>query len=395
VPFYGLARLWPREPTLNGVYAVDDSRRRQLLEAKLRALVRSVRPDLTAAVVDDDDAGRPRVPTGCAAAVTSDGDAWFLAGDEPIRALGPALVWFDRAQPSGIRNLVVDDGDAVATLARRVVAFRPERRPVLHAVVGSHLDVVVIADLAGAVAQSEPLLRFDREQFVARVPPAVRTPVEALLDALATVDALAIELDQSGLLTTVRGLEVARLFVGDEEAWFEVGVGRFDRYAGRELRGALPLDRRGPGPEIDLLRNAVATVLEHRRADAPEHQLRTLRAECWLRSQIVTDPTRAGFDAATKFTPAAPPVPVPDLVTRSIAPAVAVGEVVVCSTGIDLDLVPAAAHAWLQAAHALGGHPRLTLVVPERDDHAVHAVQLAALEPQLHARKVAISGDWR
>jgi hypothetical protein len=64
--------------------------------------------------------------------------------------------------------------------------------------------------------------------------------------------------------------------------------------------------------------------------------------------------------------------------------------VVVCSVGIDLDLVPFAADARLAA-----GRPdaRLVLVVPERDAHPVTR-ELATLL-RVPAEIVAVPGEWR
>jgi hypothetical protein len=63
--------------------------------------------------------------------------------------------------------------------------------------------------------------------------------------------------------------------------------------------------------------------------------------------------------------------------------------VVVCSTGIDVDLVPAAADARLSD----GRDARLVLVVPEGDDHPVtHALAAALADP---AEVVTLPGDWR
>ena len=78
-------------------------------------------------------------------------------------------------------------------------------------------------------------------------------------------------------------------------------------------------------------------------------------------------------------------------------PAVAVGDgatgpvVVVCSVGIDLDLVPHAADARLAAT---GGHEaRLVLVVPERDAHPVtRALAERLVAP---AELVPLAGEWR
>lgn len=63
--------------------------------------------------------------------------------------------------------------------------------------------------------------------------------------------------------------------------------------------------------------------------------------------------------------------------------------VVVCSTGIDVDLVPAAADVRLTD----GRQARLILAVPEADDHPLIRDLAGALaEP---AEIVAIPGDWR
>ncbi|HSH59111.1 MAG TPA: hypothetical protein VK988_05610, partial [Acidimicrobiales bacterium] len=63
--------------------------------------------------------------------------------------------------------------------------------------------------------------------------------------------------------------------------------------------------------------------------------------------------------------------------------------VVVCSTGIDVDLVPAAADVRLGD----GRGARLILAVPEVDDHPLIRDLAAALaEP---AEVVPIQGDWR
>jgi hypothetical protein len=74
---------------------------------------------------------------------------------------------------------------------------------------------------------------------------------------------------------------------------------------------------------------------------------------------------------------------------RDIACATGPDAVLVCSVGVDLDLVPAAAEARL----ALASDARLLLVVPERDDHPVTRALAARLKQP--AEVVAVSGDWR
>jgi hypothetical protein len=63
--------------------------------------------------------------------------------------------------------------------------------------------------------------------------------------------------------------------------------------------------------------------------------------------------------------------------------------VVVCSTGVDVDLVPTAVDARL----ADGREARLVLVVPERDDHPAHATLAASLVEPAEVRTVP--DDWR
>jgi hypothetical protein len=74
---------------------------------------------------------------------------------------------------------------------------------------------------------------------------------------------------------------------------------------------------------------------------------------------------------------------------RDIACATASDAVVVCSVGVDLDLVPAAAEARL----ALAPDARLVLAVPERDDHP--ATRALAKRLKVPAEVVAVPGDWR
>jgi hypothetical protein len=98
------------------------------------------------------------------------------------------------------------------------------------------------------------------------------------------------------------------------------------------------------------------------------------------------DPQRIGLD---RLVPASSTRPRVGLRERDIACAVGDDAVVVCSVGVDLDLVPAAADARL--AHAPDA--RLILVIPERDDHP--ATRAVAARLKAPADVVALSGDWR
>lgn len=189
---------------------------------------------------------------------------------------------------------------------------------------------------------------------------------------------------EHGVLTgEVLGLEVARVVVEELGAFLEVGVGKHDRYAQRLMHR----DR----PPLEALTAAVATVRRMRRPEAPAHQANRLSQERWLRWTLVAHPDVVG---ASSLQPVPSTVPRTDLLQRS--PAAAAGAdadgrplVVVCSTGIDVDLVPAAADVRLSD----GRQARLVLAVPAADDHPVTRELAAALtEP---AEVVTIPGDWR
>jgi hypothetical protein len=162
-----------------------------------------------------------------------------------------------------------------------------------------------------------------------------------------------------------------------------VGVGKHDRHAQQLVWSDVPTH--------DALVAAVATVREHRRVDAPHHPLNRIAPERWLRALIVARPELAG---ARQLAPAPAPVERDDLRLPSPAAATGIDEsdrplVVVCSTGIDADLVPTAVDARL----ADGRAARLVLIVPERDDHPAHAALAAAL---VHPAEVhTVPDDWR
>jgi hypothetical protein len=61
----------------------------------------------------------------------------------------------------------------------------------------------------------------------------------------------------------------------------------------------------------------------------------------------------------------------------------------VCSVGVDLDFVPAAADAW----RAQGDEPELVLCVPEGDDHRVTRELVDDL--RFPARIATVSREWR
>ena len=282
---------------------------------------------------------------------------WVLADETPERALGGALAW---GRQKGVEELHVLAGHGAGGLARRAMTFADPPR--VWRVEGTSL----------VPARPEP------------APPPPELPAQAQDFVAVLAEAGVDPVVEHGVLTgEVLGLEVARVVVDDLGAFLEVGVGKHDRYAQRLMHH----DR----PPLDALAAAAEAVREVRRPGAPAHQVNRLAQERWLRSVLVSRPALVG---ASTLAPLPSPVRRTDL--RQAAPAPAAGRdvegrpvVVVCSTGIDVDLVPAAADARL--AHSADA--RLLLAVPAADDHPLTRALAAALAQP--AQVVAIPGDWR
>lgn len=313
--------------------ATSDQRSR-LLGIKLRALVRDHL---------DDAAVGESAPFAPGAALLHDDAAWVLLDDRPGRRLGPALTWAHR---SGAASLQLIAESETGTLARRAAAFdlpanvwRADERTLLPAV-------------------AEPL------------PPSMPAPPahEEFREMITNSGAVAL-VEHGVLFGEVRGLEVCRV-VEDATAGaprLEVGVGVHDREAFQMLHGDTPT--------AESLARIVDTVTDHRRPGAEPHPLNRLAAERLLRWRLTEAPHAVG---AELLAPAPPPIPRSNL--KDAVPCVAIGLggggerlVVVCSTGVDLDLVPYATDARLAAESAAqpgaGGEERLRLVValPSRD----------------------------
>ncbi len=279
----------------------------------------------------------------------------MLAEERQERALGGALVWATRTHIEQL-HILAEGEEAAGVLARRAAVFR--RPPQVWKILGRRL---VPAVAAPPLAQQQPT---DTDQSF------------AAMFAAAGAEAV---VEHGVLVAEVLGLEVGRVIDGR----LDVGVGKHDREAQRLVHGDRP-------PE-ESLRAAVAAVREVRRPGAPVHEMNRLAQERWLRSVVMANPQMVG---AASLTPLPEPVSRQGLRMAAPAPAAGVDDdgrplVVVCSTGIDVDLVPTAADARL----GLDPTARLIIVVPEADDHPVTrdlAAQLA--DP---AEVVAISGHWR
>ena len=245
-----------------------------------------------------------------------DGDrAWVLVEDEPARGLGPALAWAIRR---GARELHLLAGRDTGLLARRAEAF------------STPITVWAVDERTLRLAEAEPL-----------APPPSPSP-----DHLALVPTIeaggATPVIEHGVVTgEVRGLEVCRVVddVIGGQVRLEVGVGAHDREAFALIHGDVPT--------IDALAGVVHAVTRHRGAGTADHPLDRLAPERLLRWRLEQDPSPLGLVSLAQ---AEPPLPRPYIKDR--APCTARGDrgdgspvVVVCSVGVDLDLIPYATDA--------------------------------------------------
>lgn len=330
---------------------MEPDRRAALLEAKARALVRDN-------FFGGADAAISSVPVANGAALYDDGRVWLYLPDDVRRALGRALALsVQRGAPEV--HVLVDDGTDAGVLARRGALLRPPAG--VWRIEGRSLVPVDPAPLP-----------------VPMEPPA---GVEPLVDMLRAAGA-EIVVEHGVVLGEIRGLEVARVRVGDDGTpVLEVGVGRFDQEASAMMHGHLPTE--------EALARAISLVRSHRHPGAAPHPVNRLAHDRWLRAQVIENPSLVGLD---KLEPVAPTEPRANL--KDPHPAAAVGHdangatvLVVCSAGIDLDLVPVAADLAARE-HA----DRVVLVTPSRDQVPTTRSLVARLA--VPAELVAVDGDW-
>jgi hypothetical protein len=315
----------------------DPSRRSRLLALKLTALVRdhcADGPEGSEPSAAGDAEVRPGVWPGGAALVRS-GEAWVLAEDRPERALGPALAW---ARQQGTERLRLVASSATGVLARRAALFADPEPEVLHAVERILLPALV------SPYDPEPAVPVSHEAFV------------PLIEAVGAT----VSREHGVLVGEIAGLEVCRAITDPATGVdrLEVGVGAHDREAFLLMHGEVPTEA--------ALQRVVDAVRPHRLVGADPHPLNRLASERLLRSDLLARP---GLVGAAVLRAASPPVPRANV--KDPVPCVAIGEdefgapvVVVCSVGIDLDLVPFAA----DARSYLGlDEARLLLAVPGRD----------------------------
>jgi hypothetical protein len=296
----------------------ESTRRSRFRSLKLRALVREhLGRDLVAV-----DGVFPR-----GAALVDGDEAWVLVEDDPERGLGPAVAWAHRQRVGGVHVLAER---STGVLARRAVAF------------AWPVNVWHVEERRLLPAVAEPLL-----------PPPEPAPGHLALVPVIEAGG-AVPVVEHGVVTgEVRGLEVCRV-VDDPVTGavrLEVGVGAHDREAFTLIHGDVPT--------IDALRGVVGAVIDHRRPGAVNHPLSRLVPERLLRWSLAEDPSPLGLAA---LTPAPPPTPRPNVKDRVPCSAWArlddgTTVVVVCSVGVDLDVIPYATDARLAASGEEGGAP--------------------------------------
>jgi len=144
----------------------------------------------------------------------------------------------------------------------------------------------------------------------------------------------------------------------------------------------------------EALVRAAETVRQQRRRGAPPGPATLLQRERWLRHALIADPSLLAGETIGALGPLVPvPDPAPPVDLRRPRPAGATAQggsvLVVCSAGVDLDLVPTA--AWLRSWAAPAAE-RVLLVVPAGDDQPV----LHELAPLLAvpATVVTVKPPW-
>ncbi|HEX2577936.1 MAG TPA: hypothetical protein VHK88_16425 [Aquihabitans sp.] len=333
---------------------LDPDRRSSLLAAKLRALAGARWPL-------GDDLRATGFPDGATLLDRAAARCWVLVDEGAERRLGGALAVAHRGG-AGELHLIVDDPEAGPILARRASTFASP--PQVWRAEGPELVAVEAAPPA---------------------PDPAPAPEAELYRPVLRSAGLEPVVEGGHLTGELRGLEVARVVVDDSDgsAHIEAGVGRFDREVGAMMFAHLG--------ETDSLTRAVGIVDRYRSPDAERHPLKHLVPERWLRSGLVAHPELVG---ARELRAVGSAVPRRNLTEEGVATAVGVDEdgedvVVVCSTGVNLDLVPSAADDRL--THAPGA--RLVLAVPERDAVPITADLAAGLAAP--ATVATVPGDWR
>ncbi|MEM9561616.1 MAG: hypothetical protein AAGA93_03295 [Actinomycetota bacterium] len=303
------------------------------------------------------------------------GDRAFYQASS-VRGLGPALRW---AMSNEVATLdLIAEAAVAGDLARRAGHLVAD---------GDDLPAITVWSADGpqvVPAEPSPL----------DPPPPLPPGHQRFASVVAESGARPVD-DHGILVAEVAGLEVARVVDGDDLVaggqiagvdaddrthlagpQLAVGVGQADRELQDYLHGHLDDDTN--------LRRAIAAVVRHRNPGSAAHPLSRLSRQRWLRSVLLDDPSLVGLDELEPVPPLRPPV---TLLSQEPVAARGSGAVVVCSVGVDLDLLPEAA----DYRHRDDPDAELIVVVPERDRRLV-AGPLEAAVPRLDLR--SIDAPW-
>lgn len=329
---------------------ISADRRAALALAKLRALAAE-----HFAAGDLADAETSSVGTGAGLTLGNRALVYLPDSQRSPSPLAALVAWSARRAATEL-HLVLDTVDDV--LAASVAGLDPA--PTVWRVEGTSLVAV------GSVELGDP-----------PDPPAAAIAAGAQLSAAG----LDVIVEHGVVVGELAGLEVARIAVDAQGgAVVRVGVGLFDQ----EAHAVINADLATP----DHLAAVIDQVRAQRNGSAGLHPLNRFSRERWLRSVVVAAPELVGCRSLSPLAP---------LEVRGgihePAPAAAFGvsdagsALVVCSAGIDLDLVPVA------AGHIARARPdEVVLVLPGRDHHAVIEASMQRLAAP--ARLVAVAEPW-
>ncbi len=360
----------PDASSLNGAGSVPagrggTSQNPALARAALRSRVRTITDGAVELdPVSPDGGGGSGSGSSAPASVLGaviDGRAFFQTDDH--RGLGPAVRW---ARSNGAAELtLIAEADVAPDLARRASLLDAEIS------VWSATGPEVVPAVAVPVGLP-PELPADELRFGAVISEAGARPLD----------------DHGMLVAEVAGLEVARV-IDEETALADglragdhpgprlvVGVGQADRELQQYLHGHLDDDTN--------LRRAIAAVVRHRRPGSAAHPLTRVARQRWLRSILLDDPSLIGLADLEPVTPLRPRTTV---LGDEPTAAAGSGAVVVCSVGVDLDLLPEA----VDYRQRVDPGAELVVVVPERDRRLATS-SMAELVPNL--RVVSIPAPW-
>ena len=292
-------------------------------------------------------------PMGTGAAILqSDGRGAVLVEDATNRSLGGAITWAVRRGATELVVIVDADEATAAHLAREGTWFS---------------FPVTVERIVGHGSVPVPPAHF------VVTPEIVDDPMETSgLTAMMTDAGIEVVTEHGVIRGEVHGLEVARIVMTDGIERLEVGVGRFDREISTMMFASIPT--------ADALAKAIELVRKHRRPASTVHPLRDLVPERWIRQILLDDPSPVG---AAVLRAADSTVEPENL--RVTQPTAALGLdddgdpiVVVCTAGIDLDVVPLAA----DTREMLAPDAQLVICGPARSlVPATRAVGAALIRP--------------